>query len=253
MPALVTSLPQVVALTGAASGIGLASAHAFASRGASLVLLDADADLLAKAAADLGAYGSQVVPVLADVSDSASVAAAVRTAARSVSHVDAVVNSAGILRWGGTVETTEADWDAVLAVNLKGTWLASRAFVEHFAMRPGSAIVNVASNMGLKGVSNQLAYSASKGGVIALTRSMAVDLGHRGIRVNCVAPGHISTPMGDGAAELLGLTEEGIRSKYPLGRVGEATEVASAIVFLASAAASFMTGAIVPVDGGYLA
>jgi NAD(P)-dependent dehydrogenase (short-subunit alcohol dehydrogenase family) len=112
------------------------------------------------------------------------------------------------------------------------------------------SIINVASNMAVKGVANQLAYSASKGGVVALTRSMAVDLGPSGIRVNCVNPGHIHTPMGDSASRQLGLTDQAIKQRYPLQRIGEADEVAQTIAYLASDAASFVTGAIIAVDGG---
>jgi NAD(P)-dependent dehydrogenase (short-subunit alcohol dehydrogenase family) len=140
-----------------------------------------------------------------------------------------------------------------MSVNLKGTWLASRAVVPVMTGGGGGAIVHVASNMGMRGVANQVAYSASKGGVIALTRSMAIDLGSVGIRVNCVNPGHVSTPMGDGAALQLGLTEETVGLKYPIGRIGVPEEQAAAISFLASDEAAFVTGAIVAVDGGYTA
>jgi NAD(P)-dependent dehydrogenase (short-subunit alcohol dehydrogenase family) len=239
---------KVVVVTGAASGIGLAAARRITQEGGQVVVVDRDREATAAAAKDVGG-----VQETADVGSAASVDALRERVLARFGTVNAIVNSAGILRWGSTVTTTEQDWDDLMRVNLKGSWLTARAFVEPMAAGGGGAIVNIASNMGVRGVANQVAYSASKGAVIAMTRSMAVDLGPRGIRVNCVNPGHISTPMGDGAAALLGLTEEGIRARYPLGRIGASDEVATAIAYLASDEASFVTGAIVAVDGGYTA
>jgi NAD(P)-dependent dehydrogenase (short-subunit alcohol dehydrogenase family) len=236
---------KVVVVTGAGSGIGLGAARRIAAEGGRVVRMDRDADALA-ASAD----GDQH-DVVVDVADAASVDRARDEVLAEHGSVDAVVTSAGVLVWGGTTDTTEADWDTVLRVNLTGTWLVCRAFAGGMVERGGGAIVTVASNMGLRGVGNQVAYSASKGGVIALTRSMAVDLGPSGVRVNCICPGHIVTPMSDQATLRLGLTDEGIRAKYPLARVGQPEEVATAIAYLASDEASFLTGAIVPVDGGY--
>jgi len=237
---------KVVVVTGAGSGIGLGAARRIAAEGGTVVRLDRDADALA-ASADTGKQHDVVV----DVADAASVDRARREVLAAHTGVDAVVTSAGVLVWGGTTDTTEADWDTVLRVNLTGTWLICRAFAGGMVERGRGAIVTVASNMGLRGVANQVAYSASKGGVIALTRSMAVDLGPSGVRVNCICPGHIVTPMSDQATQRLGLTAEGVRAKYPLARVGQPEEVATAIAYLASDEASFLTGAVVPVDGGY--
>jgi NAD(P)-dependent dehydrogenase (short-subunit alcohol dehydrogenase family) len=237
---------KVVVVTGAGSGIGLGAARRIAAEGGTVVRMDRDAASLA-ASAD----GGDQHDVVVDVADAASVDRARDEVLAAHGGVDAVVTSAGVLVWGGTADTTEADWDHVLRVNLTGTWLVCRAFAGAMAERGRGAIVTVASNMGLRGVANQVAYSASKGGVIALTRSMAVDLGPSGVRVNCICPGHIVTPMSDTATQRLGLTEDGIRAKYPLARVGQPEEVATAIAYLASDEASFLTGAIVPVDGGY--
>jgi 3-oxoacyl-[acyl-carrier protein] reductase len=241
-----TMTGQVAIVTGGGSGIGLATARTLVTRGATVVVFDTDVSHLN----DLGA-GSRLTGVKVDVADSHQVDVSVTEVVEHHGRIDVLVNNAGVLRWGSTTTTSEDDWDLVLDVNLKAVWLMSRAVAS--AMKSGGdggSIVNVASNMAVKGVPNQIAYSASKGGVVALTRSMAVDLGPDGIRVNCVNPGHVHTPMGDSASEKLGLTPEGIAAKYPLQRIGEPTEIAAMIAFLAGPEATFVTGAIVAVDGG---
>ncbi|WP_417554907.1 SDR family NAD(P)-dependent oxidoreductase [Microbacterium sp.] len=232
-------------VTGGRSGIGRATAQLLVERGLRVLAVDV--------AAPEGTLPRGMSAAVVDIRDHDQVESAVSDFVAENGRIDVLVNSAGVLRWGGTVETTEDDWDMLFDTNVKGTWQLSRSVIPHMVAAGRGSIVHVASNMGMKGVANQIAYSASKGAVIALTRSMAVELGPSGIRVNCVNPGHISTPMGDGAALRLGLTLEGIRERYPLGRIGHADEVAQAIAYLAEEQSSFITGAILAVDGGYTA
>lgn len=240
-----SSAQRTAIVTGGRSGIGQSTARILAERGFRVLAIDV--------AASDGALPAGVSAAIADIRDHDQVDRVVSDFAAETGRIDVLVNSAGVLRWGGTTETTEEDWDMLFDTNVKGTWQLSRSVIPHMVAAGSGSIIHVASNMGMKGVANQIAYSASKGAVIALTRSMAVELGPSGIRVNCVNPGHISTPMGDGAALRLGLTAEGIRDRYPLGRIGRADEVAQTIAYLADGESSFVTGAILAVDGGYTA
>jgi NAD(P)-dependent dehydrogenase (short-subunit alcohol dehydrogenase family) len=244
---------KTVVITGGTLGIGLATAHAFAEQGARVVVIGTNTRHLSDAYDQLTSRGVAVAAIKADVSDAKEVALAANEAVARFGPPDVLVNSAGILRFGGTLDTTEDDWDAIIDVDLKGTWMSSRAFIPHLLGRPGASIVNVASNAGLRGIPNLLGYCAAKGGIIAMTRAMALEFAPRGLRVNCVAPGYIRTPMGQDAAARLGLTEAGIKAQYPIGRAGDAREVASVIRFLSSDDSAFVTGAIVSVDGGNVA
>lgn len=238
---------RVVAITGAASGIGAAAARLFAERSAGLIL--GDRDSAGKRIAD--ELGGRFIDM--DVTREADGQSLVQAAIDEFGRLDALVNSAGVVLAKSTTETEEEEWDRVLDVNLKGTWLCSKAAIPQ--MRPGGAIVNVASNAALVGFANAAAYCASKGGVAQLTKAMALDCAHLGIRVNAVCPGHTRTAMADqfvaAQADPDTFLKDFVQHQHPLGRMAEPEEIGRCIRFLASDEASFITGALLPADGGF--
>ena len=244
-------------VTGAASGLGRAVARALAAEGAAFVaLIDRDGKGLAETASEMR---GGAVPFIYDVSDPKEADAAWADIG-SRDGIDVLVTAAGILGPACSVAECEPDdWDAVFAVNVRGTYLAVRAAVPLMRRRGGGAIVTFGSTAGLAGSSLLGPYSASKGAVVLMTRSLAHSLAPDGIRVNCVCPGSIETPMleatfasaGDGNARQARATA--MKARHPIGRFGRPSEVAAAVLFLASDEASFMTGVAMPVDGGRLA
>lgn len=241
-------------ITGAASGIGAACALRFAQEGAAVAGLDIQqpADPAWKQATEL-APGSHFGTV--DVSEETQVSAAVEAAHASLGGIDILVNAAGIAGGGPVHLLQEGDWDRVLDVNLKGTWLVSKHVLPAMLESGGGSIVHIASVEGLEGFEGGSAYNASKGGVVLLTRNMAIDYGRKGIRVNAVCPGFIETPLleavlGDPA---MAKYRDRIREAHQLGRLGKPVEIAQAALFLASDEASFVTGVALPVDGGFTA
>lgn len=249
---------KVVLVTGAGSGIGLAAALRFAAEGAAVGVLDVREDAAAETAGKIQADGGRALPVAADVTDPAEVVAAVERVAAELGRLDALYNNAGVSSSGSVVDADEADWDRCLAVNLKGTYLCSRAAVPHLEAAGGGAIVNQGSVAALVGVANFAAYCAAKGAVVALTRSMAVDLAARNIRVNVLCPGTVLTPLMESLIRARGGgdLDAGVAAtvvKYPLGRLGTPEEIAAAAAFLASDDASFFTGAVIAADGGMTA
>ena len=242
-------------VTGAASGLDQRSAIMLAQEGARLVLFDRDAAGLAATAAMCP--GAQAVT--GDATSNADVVRAV-TAAAALGPIKLLATAAGILGPAKPLtDIDEADWDRLFDINVKGTWLALRAVLPHMRAAGGGAVVCFSSAAGLTGSETMPAYSASKGAVVMLTRSAARSEAHYGIRVNCVCPGSIDTPMleatfaaaDDPAARTA--REAAFKARHPLGRFGVAEEVAAAVTFLLSDAASFITGAALPVDGGRLA
>jgi len=234
-------------VTGAARGIGAAIAGKLADEGADLALCDLQEDWLADTAAAVESKGRKAVCVAVDVSNGEAVTAAVAAAAEGLGGIDILVNNAGITRDTLLPRMKEEDWDAVIAVNLKGTFLFTKAVARPMMKQRGGAIVNIASIIGLIGNAGQCNYSASKAGVIALTKSAARELASRNVRVNAVAPGFIRTKMTDALTEEV---QQQMLANIPMRRFGEPEDVAKAVVFLAGEGSSYMTGQVLTVSGG---
>jgi NAD(P)-dependent dehydrogenase (short-subunit alcohol dehydrogenase family) len=236
-------------VTGAASGIGREVTRLLAERGASVVAVD-----ISPAVGELEA--ERVVPLQGDTSVPDTAERAVAAARDAFDRLDVLVNNSGYIVWKPLAETTEEDWDRVMAVNVKSMFLFSRAAAPVIEAQGGGAIVNTASISGLVGLPTQVAYCASKGAVVQLTRVLAVELAPAKIRVNAVAPGAVDTQflrqIVDSTDDPAGLSAS-IAASHPLGRIATAEEIARSIVFLASDAAAFVTGAILTADGGYTA
>ena len=246
---------RVAIVTGGAKGIGLASAECLMRLGAAVLLVDVSAEALDTAKRSLSEKPGHVDGATADISKMCDAERAVRTAVERFGGVDILVNNAGIQTFGDPVTTTEEVWDRTMGVNLKGHWMMSKCAIPEMLKRGKGAIVNVSSVQGLASQKNVVAYSTSKHAMIGLTRSMAVDLAARNIRVNCVCPGTVSTPM---IESIIALDSDPDRLRHilnkmhPLGRIAQPSEIGEVIAFLASDRASFMTGSIVTVDGGLI-
>ena len=241
-------------VTGAASGIGRATAILLAERGAAVACLDVNDDGLAETAA---AIGERARPIHCDVTDLPAVERAVAEAAAGLGGLDAVANVAGVGDFTGDVSRiAPEEWARVLAVNLTGPFHVSRAAVPHLRENGGGAIVNVSSQFGLVGCLASPAYCASKAGVVGLTRAMAVDHTEEGIRVNCVCPGPVDTPMlawTDATPELTARERARTQGRNLSGRSGRPEEIAATIAFLLSDDVGFMSGSVVAVDGAWTA
>ncbi|MGC8877612.1 MAG: SDR family NAD(P)-dependent oxidoreductase [Anaerolineae bacterium] len=243
---------KVAIITGGGSGIGRASAELFALEGAKVVVADFNEKAGQETAAAIRQSGGEAIFVQVDVSDSAQVQRLVDITLQTYSGVDILVNNAGILLFGTALDTSEQDWERVIAINLTGTFLVSKAVLPHMIARGGGSIVNLTSSTGAHdAAANTVAYVASKGGVALLTRAMAIDHAKHNVRVNAVAPGPTDTPMLRDAMSPEQLSA--FAATFPMGRLGRPEELARAILFLASDEASFVTGAILAVDGGQTA
>ena len=242
-------------ITGAAKGIGGATADVFAAEGARLVLTDIDAEGLEARRDRLAAGGAAVVTVVGDVSIEADARRMIDAAVEQYGRVDILVANAGIIPLGSIDESTAADWDKVMSIDGRGMFLTCKYAIEAMLKTGGGSIVCLSSISGMAGQSRQSTYGPAKFVATGLTKHLAVEWAGRGIRVNAVAPGTIWTERVRQLPDEPGGTEyvEEIRKYHPMGRLGEPEEVAKAIAFLASDDASFITGAILAVDGGYLA
>jgi len=244
-----------VVISGSAFGIGRATASRFAREGASLVLQDIQSGPLLAFRDELRRDGASVEAVVGDISQAAACEAMIRTAVEAYGRVDVVVANAGIIPLGDVLESTVEDWDKVMAIDGRGMFLTCKYAIEAMLKTGGGSIVCISSISGLAGQSRQSTYGPAKFVATGITKRLAVEWAKRGIRVNAVAPGTINTervkrfPDEPGGAEYM----EVIKKAHPMGRIGEPDEVASAIHFLASAEASFITGIVLPVDGGYRA
>lgn len=248
---------KVAVITGAGSGIGRASAARFAAEGARVAVLDLDGDAAAETVELVVKEGGVASAFVVDVSNEASVDAGLDAAAAEFGGIDVVYNNAGIFSRGSVAVAEVDDWNRCMAVNVTGTFLIARAALRHMNPAEGkyASIVNTASVAGQVAVGGVAAYCASKGAVIALTRSMALDLAPRRVRVNAICPGTIYTPLIDSLVTARGGGDYdlGLRmtlEKYPIGRLGEVDDIANLALFLAGDESAFMTGSIVSCDGG---
>lgn len=245
-----------VVITGGGAGIGLSTARRLVQEGAAVALLDLDGSAAIAAAKELQKEGGRAFGVAADVTDAASMDRAIAAASEALGGIDGLFNNAGIAGFGSVHESTPESWQRIWAVNVTGTFLASRAVLPQMIAQGRGAIVNVGSVAGVIGIPGMAAYCAAKGAVVNLTRQMAVEYAKHGVRVNSVSPGTIAeTAMGK---SLLGsdTSEEAMNkrlAKYPIGRFGRPEEIADAVVFLLSDAASFCVGSNLAVDGGMTA
>jgi cyclopentanol dehydrogenase len=241
---------KVALISGAARGQGAAEARLFAAEGASVVLGDIRAELGEQVVAEIAAAGGAALFTQLDVSREADWARAVALAESTYGKLDILVNNAAIIGLEGIMDTSIELWNRVLAVNQTGTFLGMRAAIPAMRRAGGGSIVNISSVLATMGSGNSASYTASKGAVTALTRTVSIELATENIRVNAVHPGGVETPM---AVECLGDDVEARRAlvaTHPIGRIGEPEEIAAGVLFLASDDASFVTGATLVIDGG---
>jgi 3-oxoacyl-[acyl-carrier protein] reductase len=238
---------RTAVVTGGARGIGKAIAEGFARGGAGVVIADITAEEAEKTAREMEGLGVKAMALRLDVSSAESVSEVFESVVREMGRVDILVNNAGITKDGLLLRMKEEDWDAVMNINLKGVFLCTKEAVKSMAKQRYGRIVNISSVVAFMGNAGQVNYSASKAGIVGLTKTVAREYASRGVTVNAVAPGFISTAMTDALSE--GVRED-MRKAVPLGRFGTVQDVASAVLFLASSEAGYVTGHVLHVNGG---
>lgn len=247
---------KIAIVTGGASGIGRATAMLFAQEGAAVAIVDINAEQGQSAVAEIEAAGGNAIFIPCNVTNAEDCRAAVEKTVTTFGGLHILFNNAGIIRRADVIGTTEEEWDRVMAVNVKSIFLMSKYAIPRMAQGGGGSIINTSSGWGLKGGGNAVSYCASKGAVTNMTRAMAIDHGKQNIRVNAVCPGDTDTPMLRNEARQLGQPESKFMAEAadrPLGRYAQPVEIAQVVAFLASDAASYVTGAAYIVDGGGLA
>jgi len=243
-------------ITGAASGIGRATAFLFAKEGASVSVVDLDFKSGRKVADEINKKGGKAIFVRCDVRKSDDCQRAVKETVEKLGGIEILFNNAGVIRRTTVLDTTESEWDLVMDVNLKSIYLFSKYAIPFMAKAGGGSIVNMSSGWGLRGGRKAVSYCASKGGVINLTRAMALDHAADNIRVNCLCPGDVDTTMLRNEAQQLGQSEDDFLSEAadrPLGRIGSPDEIAQAVLYLVSDVSSYVTGTALVIDGGGMA
>ena len=238
---------KVALVTGAAQGIGKAVALVLARNGADVIVSDINLEKAEETVKEIEASGRNAMAIRVDVANSGDVERMVQTVMERFGHIDILINNAGIARDKLILRMTEEDWDAVLNINLKGTFNCTKAVVRHMSKQRSGKIVNIASVVGEMGNAGQANYSASKAGVIGFTKTIAREFAQRGINVNTIAPGYIETPMTEALPEK---AKEELKRMIPMERLGQPEDVAEAVLFLVSEASSYITGQVLNVNGG---
>ncbi|NPV91132.1 MAG: 3-oxoacyl-ACP reductase FabG [Firmicutes bacterium] len=242
---------KVAIVTGAGSGLGEAMAHALAKAGASVAVAAHKLSDAQQVTADIQSLGGKAIPIGVDVGDSASVEEMVKETLGSLGTIDILVNNAGINRRGPCVSMAEEDWDEVIRVNLKGAWLCSRAVGPVLLEKKKGKVINIASTMGAVALPERAPYASSKGAMIQLTKTLALEWAKYNINVNAIGPGYFLTKLNRRLMDDPAVFNE-LTSRIPMGRWAEPEEIGGPVVFLASDASNYMTGQVLFVEGGYL-